>query len=1023
MKNYINKSIVHFLVILMIFSLVPSKTVKADEVSGTVSTSDAVDKALDFLCKQQDTPVYQTSIEFDESYDNGYAGEVSGKVDLSKIDISSTFPSPVLMLDGSYDAGYQGTISGRASGISNYDDYKVRIYDETDIEYLIATVNLDSDGTWRTGNRTIHGTLKAYLVSKDDTIEADASNNTKIPQLSGYGVEIYSATDVPYYQCNAYLYADGTFSTRSKPQYDGDGNILSYLNSIHPGVKIARLVRNSDHKILASTEIPKYNLVRSYYVPSDDPAKKYVSSRSWIYDDALAVISFSIAGEQDRAEKILNSLKELQNSNGSLEFSYDVYSGSMQQVIRSGSMAWVGYSAVYYAKKFGDNSYIQFAESMADYLLSLKDPNTGSIKGGPDVSWYSTEHNIDSYFFFRDLGALTNNSRYIKAAQEIKQSLLKNHWNNEKMQFNQGINDEETTLDVNSWGGIFLNSIGRLDLSSYCKNVINAFKVDGKTISKSSDDSTYNMTYSLGKELSGFEPYLQTGSYADSPNVVWAEGTWGAINFLQREGQNADEYINSMLDMQSVDQNGGTVYSNLGDNDSAGIYSFHVWPAVAASGWEYITMKDPNGLWASDDKVIPTSTEGTITDVDFKNGVIPDAIANDETYQQIKNSFIYYVVGISKDNAKVLKYIFTTSPYKEDSYIENNSFTTVTPAYCFEYDTETKQIRPPSRSDSLCQQINLDDNNQGIYFTNYDLYDNAGNLFMASKISVNIKVANTGIDNVDETLNKWYNSNPQLRYGNDQGYNVNSILSFQSVLLKMSSEGVDVSQMTIEELNELFVFEMKSEVDKILSLSMAGDIITIKAGGEVIVAKGAAEAVETIMTKAKSIGITSETELSRISSNISEAIGKGSKFTKPTLPEDGVPRGVYESATGDADTIRSITRQNEAADLLAKEGYDIEMLPYKVDGNGEGLIPTANPDYKIMNNVFDCYSPSTSNVRNIWSTVQEKTLSQGRRIVLNLNDYTGSMDGLVKQFYDWPIESLDELIVIKDGKIVTLFIR
>lgn len=188
-------------------------------------------------------------------------------------------------------------------------------------------------------------------------------------------------------------------------------------------------------------------------------------------------------------------------------------------------------------------------------------------------------------------------------------------------------------------------------------------------------------------------------------------------------------------------------------------------------------------------------------------------------------------------------------------------------------------------------------------------------------------------------------------------------------------------------------------------------------------ADGAAEAVETIMTKAKSIGITSEAELSRISSNISEAIGKGSKFTKPTLREGGVPRGVYESATGDADTIRSITRQNEAADLLAKEGYDIEMLPYKVDGNGEGLIPTANPDYKIMNNVFDCYSPSTSNVRNIWSTVQEKTLSQGRRIVLNLNDYTGSMDGLVKQFYDWPIESLDELIVIKDGKIVTLFIR
>ena len=187
--------------------------------------------------------------------------------------------------------------------------------------------------------------------------------------------------------------------------------------------------------------------------------------------------------------------------------------------------------------------------------------------------------------------------------------------------------------------------------------------------------------------------------------------------------------------------------------------------------------------------------------------------------------------------------------------------------------------------------------------------------------------------------------------------------------------------------------------------------------------KTVSEAIETAISRVKAIGITDEAALAKISDNVASAVSKGSKFTEATLPKGGVPRGVYGVPTGDAATIRSITRQNETADLLAREGYDIEMLPYKVEGNGQGLIPSANPDYKILGEVFDCYSPNTSNVRNIWTTVKEKTLSQGRRIVLNLDDFTGSMDDLAKQFADWPIDTLDELLAIKDGKIARLVIK
>ncbi len=93
------------------------------------------------------------------------------------------------------------------------------------------------------------------------------------------------------------------------------------------------------------------------------------------------------------------------------------------------------------------------------------------------------------------------------------------------------------------------------------------------------------------------------------------------------------------------------------------------------------------------------------------------------------------------------------------------------------------------------------------------------------------------------------------------------------------------------------------------------------------------------------------------------------------------------------------------------------MLPETKGGNGYGKKPTSNPDFLINGEAFDCYSPNGSNIRNIWSTVEQKTIKQADRIVLNLDDYTGSIDELYKQFKSWDIENLKELLVIKNGKI------
>ena len=116
-------------------------------------------------------------------------------------------------------------------------------------------------------------------------------------------------------------------------------------------------------------------------------------------------------------------------------------------------------------------------------------------------------------------------------------------------------------------------------------------------------------------------------------------------------------------------------------------------------------------------------------------------------------------------------------------------------------------------------------------------------------------------------------------------------------------------------------------------------------------------------------------------------------------------------------TKRSLTRENEAAETLAKNGYDIEQNPM-VKGT------TRNPDYIIEGEVFDCYSPAeNTSVRNIASTIEEKVINKGQadNVVLNLDDWKGDVDALIKQLNDYPVEGLKEVLVVQKGKVISIY--
>ena len=152
--------------------------------------------------------------------------------------------------------------------------------------------------------------------------------------------------------------------------------------------------------------------------------------------------------------------------------------------------------------------------------------------------------------------------------------------------------------------------------------------------------------------------------------------------------------------------------------------------------------------------------------------------------------------------------------------------------------------------------------------------------------------------------------------------------------------------------------------------------------------------------------------------------GDQSRATTPSRPPDpnatasGTPERVPPK--GNEAAQRSIPRQNEAADLLARLGYDVEHRPtLTADDLASGISPDKKPDFRIEGEVFDAYAPSRSRAWNIASQIETKVMEgQTRRVVLELSDSPVGFEEMMGQLSRSPIEGLEEVIIVEDGSMV-----
>nr|WP_229830548.1 hypothetical protein [Actinoplanes ianthinogenes] len=126
---------------------------------------------------------------------------------------------------------------------------------------------------------------------------------------------------------------------------------------------------------------------------------------------------------------------------------------------------------------------------------------------------------------------------------------------------------------------------------------------------------------------------------------------------------------------------------------------------------------------------------------------------------------------------------------------------------------------------------------------------------------------------------------------------------------------------------------------------------------------------------------------------------------------------------------RSIGRENEAASLLAANGYRIQQNPSKAEiaqarqAHGDLGSPMKDPDYILEGRVFDCYSPNpATNARNAWSEVRDKGEDgQTQRVVMDLKYWKGDMSMIWRQFRDWPLPKIKEVkMITPDDQIIQI---
>jgi hypothetical protein len=169
---------------------------------------------------------------------------------------------------------------------------------------------------------------------------------------------------------------------------------------------------------------------------------------AFTYDEALVIMNFIANNDLDEAKKGLDFfLYKARKYDGGYLNAYECVQGRVVEwTAHVGPNCWLGMAALHYYEATKSKDYLIFAENIGNWILKYQDQE-GGIKGGPTVSWYATEHNVDCYAFFRMLYTETQDQKYFYVCNSILKWLKKYIYNKTTNQLYRGKNDNFIATD------------------------------------------------------------------------------------------------------------------------------------------------------------------------------------------------------------------------------------------------------------------------------------------------------------------------------------------------------------------------------------------------------------------------------------------------------------------------------------------------------------------------------------------------------------------------------------------------
>ncbi len=437
-------------------------------------------------------------------------------------------------------AGGSSNIAGTlgAFTVNTSFTYKILVTTESDVEYAWALEDASAGSFSITKPGAFDGKIRLRLVELDNACarrvigqvwaEEHAEVHSAWPDLR---IEYRSITKAIPSSPSSIVPAsrDGAWSVTLEPL----------------GIGRVSLVDVSTKRVYGEYTMPS-GLLRSYNVPAADagqtPDEVYFDAFNdtcFLYDQAVALIAFLQLGERDAARILVDALLTVQNPDGSFPFAnhQSVPFEHDRGFIRIGAVAWVCYALLLADRpEFRDwftRRTADAARSCLDFLLTYRN-SLGLLDGGkgryigtvlhPDfvVPWWSTEHNIDTWWCLELATELYGAGRYRAASERIRAALETAGWNEARGIFWQGgtctsgdnVPDGQHALDVMSWGGVLLAKWGKPE------------------ITRAAIARMFGLYYVTDEQtgLSGFTTFVPADGYPLGTVLTpWYEGSFGAV--------------------------------------------------------------------------------------------------------------------------------------------------------------------------------------------------------------------------------------------------------------------------------------------------------------------------------------------------------------------------------------------------------------------------------------------------------------------------------------------------------------